>query len=77
MLNDYYQNIGMKGFIQRYGIVNAVKRGAFMFIKLHLVKDYEVRKVLWQERASTKIMVLSRNLFCVSSFDLRKKLQQI
>ena len=49
MLNDYYQNIGMKGFIQRYGIVNAVKRGAFMFIKLHLVKDYEVRKVLWQE----------------------------
>ena len=55
MLNDYYQNIGVKGFIQRYGIVNAVKRGAFMFIKLHLVKDYEVRKVLWQERASTKI----------------------
>ena len=55
MLNDYYQNIGMKGFIQRYGVVNAVKRGAFMFIKLHLVKDYEVRKVLWQERASTKI----------------------
>ena len=44
MLNDYYQNIGMKGFIQRYGIVNAVKRGAFMFIKLHLVKDYEVRR---------------------------------
>ena len=55
MLNDYYQNIGMKGFIQRYGIVNAVKRGAFMFIKLHLVKDYEVRKVLWQEKAATKI----------------------
>ena len=55
MLNDYYQNIGMKGFIQRYGIVNAVKRGAFMFIKLHLVKDYEVRKVLWQEHASSKI----------------------
>ena len=26
-----------------------------MFIKLHLVKDYEVRKVLWQERASSKI----------------------
>lgn len=45
----------MKGFIQRYGIANAVKRGAFMFIKLHLVKDYEVRKVLWQERASSKI----------------------
>ena len=55
MLNDYYQNIGMKGFIQRYGIVNAVKRGAFMFFKLHLVKDYEVRKVLWQGRASSKI----------------------
>ena len=55
MLNDYYQNIGMKGFIQRYGIMNAIRRGAFMFGKLHFVKDYEVRKVLWQERASLKI----------------------
>ena len=26
-----------------------------MFIKLHLVKDYEVRKVLWKEHASSKI----------------------
>ena len=56
MLNDYYQNIGMKGFIQRYGIVNAVKRGAFMFIKLHLVKDYEVRKVLWQKLLFKKLI---------------------
>lgn len=55
MLNDYYQNIGIKGFIQRYGIVNAVKRGTFMFVKLHFVKDYEVRKVLWQEKAASKI----------------------
>lgn len=55
MLNDYYQNIGMKGFLQRYGIINAIKRGAFMFSKVHLVKDYEVRKVLWQEKASKKI----------------------
>ena len=45
----------MKGFIQRYGIVNAVKRGAFMVMKVHLVKDYEVRKVLWQKKASEKI----------------------
>lgn len=55
MLNDYYQNIGVKGFLQRYGIVNAIKRGAFMFSKVHLVKDYEVRKVLWQKKASKKI----------------------
>ena len=55
MLNDYYQNIGMKGFIQRYGFINAVKRGTFMFNKLHFVKDYEVRKILWQKRASLKI----------------------
>lgn len=26
MLNDYYQNIGMKGFIQRYGIVNYLSK---------------------------------------------------
>ena len=55
MLNDYYQNIGIKGFIQRYGIVNAMKRGAFMFAKVHFVKDYEVRKVLWQKKAAARV----------------------
>ncbi|MGN0417956.1 capsular polysaccharide synthesis protein [Anaerostipes faecalis] len=55
MLNDYYTNIGYKGFIQRYGVINALRRGIFMSRKVHLVKDYEVRKALWQEKASKKV----------------------
>lgn len=52
MLNDYYQNIGLRGFLQRYGFVNALRRGLFMLCPVHYIKDYEIRKVLWQEKAS-------------------------
>lgn len=55
MLNDYYQNIGLKGFLQRYGIMNALRRGLFMANPFHQVEDYEVRKVLWQSKAARKI----------------------
>ncbi len=55
MLNDYYQNIGMKEFFERYGIVNAVRRGLFIATPIHFVHDYEVKKVLWQHKASKKI----------------------
>ena len=54
MLNDYYQNVGIKGFFKRYGVVNALRRGSFMANRLHLVQDYEMRKVLWQRAASKK-----------------------
>lgn len=55
MLNDYYQNVGMKGFFKRYGVVNALRRGAFMANRIHFVQDYEMRKVLWQKKASKKV----------------------
>ena len=55
MLNDYYQNVGIKGFFKRYGVVNALRRGSFMANRLHLVQDYEMRKVLWQRKALNKI----------------------
>lgn len=55
MLNDYYQNIGLKGFLKRYGVVNAIRRGIFMANPVHYVKSYEVRKVLWQSSAAESI----------------------
>lgn len=55
MLNEYYQNIGIKGFIERYGLVNALKRGIFMATPIHMVNDYEMKKILWQKHASKKI----------------------
>ena len=55
MLNDYYQNIGIEGFLKRYGVVNAVRRGVFTANRLHFVPDYEMRKILWQKKASKKV----------------------
>ena len=55
MLNDYYQNIGIKGFIQRYGVLNSLRRGIFLANPVHYIKSYEVRKVLWQEKAALAI----------------------
>ena len=55
MLNEYYQNVGLKGFFKRYGLVNALRRGAFTANPLHRVPDYEMRKVLWQRKVSAKI----------------------
>lgn len=55
MLNEFYQNIGIKGFLHRYGLLNAVKRGLFIANPIHLVKDYEIRKILWQKRAAQKV----------------------
>lgn len=55
MLNKYYQNVGVKGYFKRYGLVNSVKRGIFLTNSFHLVKDYEIKKVLWQKKATQKI----------------------
>ena len=55
MLNELYQNIGIKDFMKRYGIKNAFKRGCFMTFPFHSIKNYEMKKVLWQDRVSKKI----------------------
>lgn len=55
MLGKYYTNIGIKDFIKRYGIRNALIRGAFTKFKLHIVPNYEMRKVLWQEKVAKKL----------------------
>lgn len=55
MLNEFYTNIGIKEFLKRYGIKNALRRGFFMANPIHLVKDYEIKKMLWQKKASKKV----------------------
>lgn len=55
MLNNYYQNIGIKGFIKRYGVVNACKRGMYLKSPFHFVRDYEMKKILWQDKAAKKV----------------------
>lgn len=55
MLNEFYQNIGIKGFINRYGLCNALRRGLFTANPVHYIKSYEIKKILWQEKASKKI----------------------
>jgi hypothetical protein len=55
MLNDYYQNIGKKEYFRRYGAVNGIRRGLFTGSPVHVVPDYEIRKVLWQKEALKKV----------------------
>lgn len=55
MLNEYYKNISIKQYIERYGILNTLRRGLFTALPFHFVRDYEMRKVLWQKKASKKI----------------------
>ena len=51
MLNDYYQNIGLKGYMNRYGLRNGLRRGFFNANPFHIVNQYEIKKILWQNKA--------------------------
>lgn len=55
MISEFYHNIGIKGYFKRYGFVNAIKRGVFIVNPFHVVKDSEVKKLLWQKKATKKI----------------------
>ncbi len=55
MLNEFYQNIKARGYVQRYGIYNAVKRGVFIADPFHCIGDYEIKKLLWQRYAAKKV----------------------
>ncbi len=64
MLNDYYKNINLDGFINRYGIANAIRRGIYIANPIHYVKNYETKKLLWQEKAARKVAKYIK--YCVS-----------
>lgn len=55
MLNDCYQNVNTSGYFKRYGVINGIKRGVFNFNPLHIIGDYEIKKILWQKKAAKYI----------------------
>lgn len=46
-----FQNIGMDGYLKRYGLKNGLKRGLFMANPIHKVQDYENKKILYYHKA--------------------------
>lgn len=46
-----FQNIGIDGYLKRYGLKNGLKRGLFMANPFHMIKDYENKKILYYYRA--------------------------
>lgn len=61
MINEYYQNVGIKGYFERYGIWNGLKRGLFNANPIHFIKDYEIKKILWQKSAQKYIQKYIKN----------------
>ena len=55
MLNDFYQNIDLEGFFNRYGFKYGIYRAFFIKNPVHYSKEYEVNKFLWQKQALKKI----------------------
>lgn len=46
-----FQNIGFEGYLKRYGLKNGLARGVFMANPMHIVHDYENKKILYYYRA--------------------------
>lgn len=47
-----FKNIGLRQYFERYGIKNALKRGIFTASPIHLLSDYENKKILYYNRVS-------------------------
>lgn len=45
-----FKNIGLRGYFKRYGIKNALKRGIFTASPVHILSDYENKKILYYKR---------------------------
>lgn len=45
-----FQNIGIKDYFKRYGVLNSIKRGLFTVNPLHIVTDYENKKILYYRK---------------------------
>lgn len=51
-----FQNIGFKDYFKRYGYKYGIQRGIFTAFPLHIVKDYENKKILyyWKVKKTLK-----------------------
>lgn len=47
---DAFQNIGIKDFFKRYGYKYGIQRGIFTAFPLHIVRDYENKKILYYRK---------------------------
>lgn len=50
-----FQNIGMPDYFKRYGIKYGALRGIFTAFPLHLVSDYENKKILYYKKVAKKL----------------------
>lgn len=50
-----FKNVGLDGYIKRYGVKFGIRRGIFVGLPIHIVKDYENRKLLYYYKAENYI----------------------
>lgn len=47
---EAFQNIGLKDYFKRYGFKYGMQRGLFTACPIHIVKDYENKKILYYQK---------------------------
>lgn len=52
---DSFQNIGINGYVKRYGIKYGILRGLFLANPLHIISDYENKKILYYKKVKKKL----------------------
>lgn len=50
-----FQNIGVDGYLKRYGLKNGILRAIFLSNPFHFIKDYENKKILYYHKAKRYI----------------------
>lgn len=50
-----FQNIGVSDYLKRYGWKYGIQRGAFTAFPLHVVNDYENKKILYYSKVEKKL----------------------
>lgn len=62
-----FQNIGIDGYFKRYGFKYGIKRALFMINDIHIVKDYENKKILYYHKAQKylfRFTSMQNKIFC-------------
>lgn len=57
-----FQNIGIDGYFKRYGFKYGIKRALFMINDIHIVKDYENKKILYYHKAQNIYLENMQNM---------------
>lgn len=52
---EAFQNIGLNGYFKRYGYKYGITRGLFMASPIHIVKEYDNRKLLYYRKVRNQI----------------------